>query len=382
MKKFTLEYIREELKKKGYNLLSDVYETNETLLTFEKDGYIFQQRYVDFQQSKSPVKFGFRNKYAEYNIEQFIRNKYSENTEIVDIKRIRKKNRNRFLLTLKCEKCGEVYTQIFDDISKTTKTYLLCNKCNKMIYGKRHRKKEQELIDLFKENGYTLFPNQDLLRNKRLKVVDEDGYIGYISYNAMNTRNRKMSPFEYPSNKENYIYNINNWCRLNGIGSRAIGFSDKKMSKPTIKFKCECGKSFDTTKNSFVYGKCRCDECTKRMSTYEYKVKQYLEEKNIEYIYQYQIFSCRDVLPLPFDFHLKKYEALIEVDGEGHERPCHFNQISNEDAMISYLSTIKHDEIKNNYCKQYNIPLLRISYKDIKNNSNYKKMIDDFINTL
>ena len=382
MKKLSLEYVKEEYRKKGYELLADKWEGNSVPMLITKDGYYYVQSYANFQQNKLPHEFGFQNPYAEQNIENYIRKKFKEKTEIIEIKKIRKRKRNRFLLTLKCANCGKIYTQLFDDIMKKDKAHLLCNDCNKTIRGRNHRKDEKEVIETFKSRGYILFPNQEITRNDCLKVVDKDGYIGYTSYNKIR-RGRNMSPFEYRSNKSNYIYNINNWCRLNGIGSRALKFNNEKnFKKIGIEFICECGNHFITTKNSFFYGKCRCDDCSKRLSRYEYTVRTYLEQKGISFIYQYSINSCRDVLPLPFDFQLKDYNALIEVDGEGHEKPCHFNQISYEQAMISYLSTIKHDKIKTEYCEKYNIPLLRISYKDINNSSNYKKIIDDFISKL
>ena len=64
------------------------------------------------------------------------------------------------------------------------------------------------MIDCFTEHGYTILPNQDIVRNERLKVIDNDGYIGYISYNNIQ-RGRHLSPFEYKANNENYIYL---WC--------------------------------------------------------------------------------------------------------------------------------------------------------------------------
>lgn len=382
MKKLSIEYVKEQYKNKGYELLEDTWEGNGKPMLIKKDGYYFVQSYANFQQNKTPVLFGFQNPYAEQNIETYIRQHFKEQTEIVQIKKIRKKQRNRFLITLKCANCGKEYNQTFDDICKKDKTYLLCNKCNKIIYGKKHRKNKQEVIDCFTEHGYTILPNQDIIRNKRLKVMDNDGYVGYISYNNIQ-RGRQLSPFEYRANNENYIYNINNWCRLNGVSSKAIEFSEEqKFAQPSIKFQCECGNYFHTTKNSFMCGKCRCDECSKRLSRYEYIVQKYLDELNINYIYQYAIYSCKDVLPLPFDFKLKDFGAFIEVDGEGHEYPCHFNRISYEQALKSYESTIKHDKIKNDYCKKYNIPLLRISYKDINNSNNYKQLIDNFICSL
>ena len=103
-----------------------------------------------------------------------------------------------------------------------------------------------------------------------------------------------------------------------------------------------------------------------------------MESQNIEYIFQYSLNQCRDILPLPFDFYLPKYNCLIEIDGEGHYHPCNFNQISCEKSLKSFLITKKHDEIKNVFCKENNIPLLRISYIEMQNN-NYKQLLLDFI---
>lgn len=36
--------------------------------------------------------------------------------------------------------------------------------------------------------------------------------------------------------------------------------------------------------------------------------------------------------------------------------------MSEENAKKSFDATVKHDKIKNDYCKKYNIPLLRIPY--------------------
>lgn len=55
--------------------------------------------------------------------------------------------------------------------------------------------------------------------------------------------------------------------------------------------------------------------------------------------------------------------CLIEYDGIGHY---------NEDTFgkESYTNTIKHDRMKNSYCQQNNIQLLRIPYWDFDNIEN------------
>ena len=49
-------------------------------------------------------------------------------------------------------------------------------------------------------------------------------------------------------------------------------------------------------------------------------------------------------------------------------------------AIKSFNKTVKHDNIKNNYCKTHNIKLIRIDYKNFKNIENilYKKILHTF----
>lgn len=71
--------------------------------------------------------------------------------------------------------------------------------------------------------------------------------------------------------------------------------------------------------------------------------------------------------------------ALIEYDGQQHYYPVQFFGCSEEDAMLRYLSTKKHDQIKNDYCEQHHLSLLRIPYFEKKN---LEKLVTDFIDQL
>ena len=104
-----------------------------------------------------------------------------------------------------------------------------------------------------------------------------------------------------------------------------------------------------------------------------------MEEHNIKYIYQYSLNQCRDVLPLPFDFFLPEYKLLIEIDGEGHYRPCHFNQISDDKARETFIITKKHDKIKDDYCANNKIALLRIPYTMFDKENTYQEFFLKFI---
>ena len=98
-----------------------------------------------------------------------------------------------------------------------------------------------------------------------------------------------------------------------------------------------------------------CPRCQE--SHGEREIEQWLFEHNIEYISQKTFSGCKNKRLLPFDFYLPKYDACIEYDGEQHFRSVDF--FGGDDG----LERRKHnDEIKNQYCKDNNIHLLRIPY--------------------
>ncbi|WP_346961263.1 hypothetical protein [Clostridium sp.] len=53
-----------------------------------------------------------------------------------------------------------------------------------------------------------------------------------------------------------------------------------------------------------------------------------------------------------------------------------FNGMTEERVEESFKNCIKHDKIKNSFCKSNNIPLLRIKYTDI---TNLKDLILSFL---
>ena len=98
-----------------------------------------------------------------------------------------------------------------------------------------------------------------------------------------------------------------------------------------------------------------CQRCNE--SSGEREVRQYLERNNIKYIFQYPFNDCCDTNPLPFDFYLLDYNYCIEYQGKQHYEPIDFFG-----GQKNFEYIIKHDNIKNEYCKNNGIKLLRIPY--------------------
>lgn len=98
-----------------------------------------------------------------------------------------------------------------------------------------------------------------------------------------------------------------------------------------------------------------CPQC--HDSKGERQVRLWLSNHNISYERQYKFKDCRDNRQLPFDFYLPCYNLCIEYDGKQH-----FEAIEYFGGQESFEKTLKHDNIKNEYCKNNGISLLRIPY--------------------
>lgn len=291
---------------------------------------------------------------------------------------VEKDLRDNSVITLVCE-CGRVFAKKFSQIRD--QKYAVCVSCA-IKYRSANRRKDFDIVfQEIQQAGYKILNPQYINNSAPIEVEDKDGYRGFIYYNKFKTRNSHIVKFSYKFNPKYFIYNLNNYARLNEISAKVIAVDlSLNTAKTGIKCQCACGSLFSTSYTAFQTGVVRCAKCTKSISTYEYKVAQFLDTLNIKYQREYKFNQCKDKIVLPFDFYLTDIHVLIEIDGEGHYFPCHFNQISLDKGIESYNITKKHDYIKNTFCEQYNIPLLRIPYWEIKNSGLYKYKITQFIN--
>ena len=115
-----------------------------------------------------------------------------------------------------------------------------------------------------------------------------------------------------------------------------------------------------------------CEYCnSERKSIGERTIQNILNDNNISYQREKSFHNC--VYPdtntkLRFDFFVNN-TYLIEFDGEQHFHPVKFsNEINDTKALENFLSNQLRDNYKNSWCKENNIPLIRIPYthKDIK----------------
>lgn len=112
--------------------------------------------------------------------------------------------------------------------------------------------------------------------------------------------------------------------------------------------------------NKILHWKTGCPKCASYHN--ENKLDTILDKWGYNYELQKKFPDCIDKKPLPFDRYLPDFNILIEYDGEQHYFPIRFGDISNEQAKEKFDKVCLHDNIKNKYCKDNNIPLIRIPY--------------------
>ena len=108
---------------------------------------------------------------------------------------------------------------------------------------------------------------------------------------------------------------------------------------------------------------------TLKVSHGESFIEKFLKENDINYYKQKKFDECKNIRKLPFDFYLQDMNTCIEYDGKQHTHPI--TLFGGDDGLVK---RIKNDKIKEEYCRNNNIRLIRVNYKD-----NIKESLKNFI---
>ena len=127
--------------------------------------------------------------------------------------------------------------------------------------------------------------------------------------------------------------------------------------------KCDCGNETIATSTYLLTGQTRSCGCLN--SYYNIYIQKLLDELKIEYQKEFKV--CIDNIRYRFDFYLPKYDLMIEYDGEQHYKPMRYHKDNEDKNIEDFIKRQKRDEIKNNYCRDNNINLLRIPYYEKEN---------------
>lgn len=333
--KFDYKYIKEFIEKEGYELITDEYvDIKQKLETICPNGHIY---YTSFKNFKSGRRCPECRKTSYENV----KHKCDEN----NYKLITKKDEYvnaRTPVTVMC-KHGHVSNKRYDNLTQG------CKKCQD-----NDKKNNYNMVKEFIENnGYVLLDNSYVNNTTFMTVVCSNGHKYKTTFSNFKSGARcKNCAIDSYRNDIEYV---RGYIKSKGY-EMLSDYYDNYNTK--ILLRCQNGHEYLTTFSLFKYseyGGCS----SSNISIGENKINEFLSYNKIEYKVQYKFKDCVDKRELPFDFYIPKLNLLIEFDGQQHYK--------NKFGEDNFYNTIYHDAIKNSYCEDNHIKLLRIPYWEYRN---------------
>ena len=325
-------------------------------------------------------------------------------------------NANTYI-AMKHNKCGHIYS--------VTPSKFLCGRRCPECFGIKKKTSEgfkKEVYDLVKDeyevlgkytgnknkieikhnkcgHAYMVIPSNFLLQDSRcpecfgthLKTTEEFKKEVYDlvedEYEVLDEYVNSYTPINMKHNKCEYVYPVRPSSFLRGsrcpecfgthlktteqfkkevyekVGDEFEVLGKYINNKTPLEIKhSECGCTYLIRPNDFLR-RYRCPKCSSRKG--ESAIIKILEKYNITYLHNKPYSGCKYKSLLRFDFLIfdnNNLKLICEFDGEQHFKPVEIYK--GEDG---FLETQVRDEIKNRYCSDNQIPLLRIPYWEFDN---------------
>lgn len=266
-----------------------------------------------------------------------------------------------------CDYCGDIirmkWNHYIDILEKNHKC--ACYKCrHKKRYENNLIKRQNSLyeraLEACSKKGYILLTDKSEIKNNVTYIEYLCPIHGVQKMRISNLISGKGCPqCRIDNAREKYKLSKSDIVlRVAECGGNLLNPDDyiNRYIK-NLKIDCpSCGEPFVTSFVNFTqHGGQLCSNCKRIESLGESEVRRYLEKYNIEFESEKWFDDCRDLKPLPFDFYLPIFNMCIEFDGSQH-----YYDKGEFSGGIEYVK--KHDKIKNDYCKENNIYLIRIPY--------------------
>ena len=288
------------------------------------------------------------------------------------------------IIEIKCNKHDKI---IKGQISKLYDKHHVCPMCIANSRGQFSYK--QENIELYKTISNQVHNNafdysETILKGVNCKITVICNTHGRFYPNPndhLNGTGCKQCSHENPVQKMSITQIQDKIFKAHGTDIDSANMNYVNMKEP-FEVKCTIHNNiFQTTYQNLVTMNINsCSQCLDSRSNGENKVFLFLDKLSLKIREQKKFKGCVDKRQLSFDFYLEEINACIEFDGTQHFRPVQFtSDTSYEDALSNYISNIRRDNIKDEYCKKYNIHLLRIHYNDI---SKIEIIIKDFFSRI
>lgn len=338
-------------------LLSKEYVNNSTKMIFKcKCGNKFEKTFQKFKNRKEKhcQECGRRNQInkrkLDYNeVESYI--KQNTNGELLTKKYINSKSKMKF----RCS-CGNIFYKTFESVKRYNSA-----KCKRCQVDSMKKKQSLDYLDVFmefKKFNYELVDSKYVNAVTKIIVKCDKGHLFKTTYSDFKNGNRCSQCRK--DNMSKLFRKEEGWI-ITDIETKGFKFNKWSNVYKNTRSKAliTCGKGHDFISNydRIIYANQGCPHCNE--SKGEKAIKKVLERKNIDFIPQFRFKGCKYKKTLPFDFYLPKNNLCIEYDGEFHYKE---KSIGNDLKLQQ-----KRDKIKNEYCKENKIKLLRIPYWEFDN---------------
>lgn len=268
---------------------------------------------------------------------------------------------NEVKITYLCN-CGKYSSSHVNHFKK----YKKCKHCVENIRSRTKKKKSKspanktpysKISELILEHGCELLTNEAnyLNTSSPIEIMCSCGKVKKTTYkNFMRSKYNCDDCFRESLKLD--LATVRDYYRKNG----ATLLSDKINSSDPLLFKCRCGSISSKLWTTFKRSGC-CNECAISLSKGEEEITHLLIKRQVNFVRQHRFSEDDGICNKPFDFIIKN-ELLIEFDGEQHFKPVDY--FGGKDKFTRQGIT---DKIKNQYCIDNNIPLIRIPYWEFKN---------------
>jgi hypothetical protein len=150
-------------------------------------------------------------------------------------------------------------------------------------------------------------------------------------------------------------------CELKLIYGDLFDYSEVNYSnqKSPVTLICNKHSKFKRIPNFLLRGEATCPKCQGNIPKGELFISNFLKENNLNFIPQHKFSDCKYKRCLPFDFYIPKLNLCIEFYGRQHYDYKHDFGGKSEFELVQI-----RDNIKQEYCKNNQIGLEIISYKE------------------
>lgn len=353
VKRLSYNEVKDFFKNNGYTLLNTEYKNNKTDLdVICPHGHHWTVRFSNF---KNGIRCSSCQTYGRKTIEDFKEEVQSRvGDEYIVLSNIYINTDTKIDMKHNTVECGYEY-------KVRPNSFLRGQRCPQ-CFGVKKRTVEKFKSEVYELEGddYIVLSEKLVNSNQKIRLkhnIEECGH-EFLMRPQSFVSSRNRCPQCFGKNKKTTTQYKEEVYDLVGDDYKILG--KYETSKTLIETKHdieECGYIWGVSPNNFLR-RSRCPKCSSSLG--EKIIADFLSLNSVNYIHD-KTYSpeCKDKKALRFDFQIFENNTLlcmVEYDGRQH--------FAGWDGKEGSLKDIqRRDQIKNQYCKDNNIPLIRISYK-------------------